>query len=42
MSMLENSNKNLNLEINKLRKEMEYYKKLAKMYEGKFTLKNLK
>lgn len=31
MSMLENSNKNLNLELNKTRKEMEYYKKLSKM-----------
>lgn len=31
ISMLENSNKNLNLEINKIRKEMEYYKKLSKL-----------
>jgi len=42
MSMLENSNKSLHLEINKVRKEMDYYKKLSKMLENKFNIKNLK
>jgi len=42
MSMLENSNKSLHLEINKVRKEMDYYKKLSKMFENKFNIKNLK
>jgi len=42
MSMLENSNKSLHLEINKVRKEMDYYKKLSKMFENKFSIKNLK
>jgi hypothetical protein len=40
--MLENSNKSLHLEINKVRKEMDYYKKLSKMFENKFNIKNLK
>lgn len=40
--MLENSNKSLHLEINKVRKEMDFYKKLSKMFENKFNIKNLK
>jgi len=31
IGMLENSNKNLNLEINKLRKELNFFKKACKM-----------
>jgi len=37
----ENSNKNLNLDINKLRNELNFFKKACKMYEKQLNLTNL-
>lgn len=39
--MLETSNKNYNLEINKLRKELDFFKKACRMYEKQLDLTNI-
>jgi len=38
VSMLELSNKNLHLEINKLMKELSFYKNKCKQYENEYNL----